>query len=113
MHISRRQTLRTLLLAPLAAWFLPKQGQAQGSPTRGPYHQWELEISQAVKLLAPGTKVTSIHWHENPYSPKQSMLWLSVERPRDSHGYSRFQTLQFRRVDHGSYSSACLEEIEP
>lgn len=112
MHTSRRQTLRTLLLAPLAAWFLPKRGQAQELQTRGPYPQWELEISQAVKLLAPGTHVTSIHWHQAEYSGgkegKRVMLWLSVVRPN-----GHLQTLQFQRVDHGTYSSAFLEEIEP
>lgn len=111
MHTSRRQTLRTLLLAPLAAWFLPKQGQAQESPTMGPYHQWEQEIAQAVKLLAPGTLVKSIHWHVTPYSPKQIVLWLDVERPSRDGGYSRHQTLRFCRVNHGTYSSAHLEEI--
>lgn len=54
MHTSRRQLLRTLLLVPLAAWFLPKPGQAQEQPIEDlcQMRVSESDLEEARDLLA-------------------------------------------------------------
>lgn len=91
MHTSRRQTLRTLLLAPLAAWFLPKQGQAQESHRLDHGLRWEEEIVRAAKLLPPGSEILHLTlWNFDPKNPEvqiqyfrpgdQSQIWVSSSR---------------------------------
>lgn len=48
MHTSRRQTLQTLLLAPLGALFLRSRGQAQEPPEPDPVPMREEGTSQVA-----------------------------------------------------------------
>lgn len=53
MHTSRRQISQSLPLAALAAWFLPKQGQAQESPEEDPVQIRvpESDLEEVLDLL--------------------------------------------------------------